>query len=106
MPATAADVERRWSDHGFIHSKNRNRLGNDKVRKLTTTRATLVAAAASKRAATQTPRPLSVPQIEEYFDSYLNTAFGGRGEGDGEGSEREQSSESEEESDDEGENTD
>ncbi|KAK3916153.1 Tetraacyldisaccharide 4'-kinase [Frankliniella fusca] len=29
MPPSAADVERRWSDHGYIHNKSRNRLIND-----------------------------------------------------------------------------
>ncbi|KAK3911846.1 Zinc finger BED domain-containing protein 4 [Frankliniella fusca] len=66
MPPSAADVERRWSDHGYIHNKSRNRLINERVTKLVTTRATLT----TKEV---TLSPLNVKDLVEYFDKYLTT---------------------------------
>ena len=33
VPPTSASCERNWSTHGFIHSKSRNRLRNERVQK-------------------------------------------------------------------------
>ena len=70
MPPTAAQVEREWSGHGFVHNKNRNRLQNTRVTKLVTVRSTLKAATLGS---TATPAQcLSIPQLDEYFDKYLS----------------------------------
>ncbi|KAK3931309.1 hypothetical protein KUF71_025569 [Frankliniella fusca] len=96
MPPSAAEVERRWSDHGFIHNKKRNRLLNTRVTKLTTVRATLVAAKAQENK----QDPLPVAELEEFFQKYgsesLGRAGGGGGDGDGGESEREEDNEEEE----------
>ena len=84
MPPTAAEVERRWSDHGFIHDKLRNRLLNTRVTKLTTTRSTLVAALSEKKSLD----PLSVPELNEYFDKYLSSDNAARADGRGDERER------------------
>ncbi|KAK3932983.1 Histone chaperone RTT106 [Frankliniella fusca] len=82
MPPSAAECERRWSDHGFIHDKRRNHLLNTRVTKLTTTRATLVAAVTKNKEL----KPLSVLEMAAYFDKYLDVesrTSAHRGQGDG-----------------------
>ncbi|XP_026283744.2 uncharacterized protein LOC113210127 [Frankliniella occidentalis] len=110
MPPSAAEVERRWSDHGFIHNKSRNRLLNTRVTKLTTVRATLVA----EKSKGKNVDPLPVAELEEYFKQYGSQYLGqagGHGGGGGDVGETETGDgeaeeESDEESEDEDEHTD
>lgn len=98
MPPTASECERRWSDHGFIHDKTRNRLLNSRVTKLVTTRATLVAAQSKAKGL----EPLSVQEMQHYFETYLvGHGQGGQGDGVAGGNEEDEVEVSDEESEDE-----
>ncbi|KAK3916489.1 Lysophospholipase NTE1 [Frankliniella fusca] len=80
LPPSAAECERNWKLRKFIHSKTRNRLLNERVRKLVATKAAL-----KDRSKTDTTKPFfTVAEIEAYFDNYLPARVTGTGaEGEG-----------------------
>ncbi|XP_026278350.2 uncharacterized protein LOC113206468 [Frankliniella occidentalis] len=68
LPPSVAECERNWKLRKFIHSKTRNRLLNERVRKLVATKAALKEP--SSKPATVTPF-FTVADIDAYFENYL-----------------------------------
>ncbi|XP_052124418.1 uncharacterized protein LOC127749614 [Frankliniella occidentalis] len=96
LPPSTADVERGWSNYGFVHNKTRNRLTNDRTAKLVTVRAGLTAALPKDESSR---KPLPVKILDQYLQDGDRREE--RGDGDtGEVSESDDDGLSEEEVDD------
>lgn len=100
LPPTSAECERDWSTRSHIHSKPRNRLKNERVKKLST----------CKKGLTQTVKKgspfFTVQEMCSYMDTYLDPAPRDGDEGESEESDGDDGSDEDDSSGEEGGNLD